>query len=299
MNLRTLSCSLSILLSLSIGACGGSTPASSTTASDALQRGGEPVTLKFGWTPATRMSVVEKVLSEGQSSESTFDMAVETDPRGLRVRYSNVRSSPAGGAGQSPDAIMAAIMSAVRSDIIVSTSGALSSVEFDAEQLTQALEKALPADATQEQKGLMMGMVGGLARGAAEGQAREDWGDLVETWSGKTLTPGAEVKLDRTHQMAMLGDVSFDVSARLEGTMGCPDGQGTCAKLVFDSVTRPSQTPQEITVKMRRHFELIADVATLLPQSSVLEVEGSIETTPGEPGEPIPPTRVERTYKRL
>jgi hypothetical protein len=194
---------------------------------------------------------------------------------------------------------MAAIMSAVRSDIIVSTEGALSSVEFDADQLAQALEKALPPDATQEQKGLMMGMVGGLARGAAEGQAREDWGDLIETWSGKTLTPGTEVKLDRTHQMAMLGDVSFDVSARLEGTMTCPDGQGTCAKLVFDSVTRPSSTPQEITVKMRRHFELIADVATLLPQSTVLEVEGSVETTPGEPGEPIPPTRVERTYKRL
>jgi hypothetical protein len=296
---RTFLCSLSILLSLLLGACGGSTPASSTTASDELQRGGDPVTLKFGWTPATRMSVVEKVLSEGQSSESTFDMAVEADPKGLRVRYSNVRSTPPGGAAQSPDAIMAAIMSAVRSDIIVSTDGAFSSVEFDADQLTQALEKALPPDATQEQKGLMMGMVGGLARGAAEGQAREDWGDLIETWSGKTLTPGAEVKLDRTHQMAMLGEVSFDVSARLEGTMACPDGQGTCAKLVFDSVTRPSPTPQEITVKMRRHFELIADVATLLPQSSVLEVEGSVETTAGEPGEPIPPTRVERTYKRL
>ena len=50
---------------------------------------------------------------------------------------------------------------------------------------------------------------------------------------------------------------------------------------------------------MRRHLELIADIATLLPHSTVLEVEGSIETAPGEPGEPIPPTRVERAYKRL
>jgi hypothetical protein len=294
---RTFLHSISIILSLA--ACGGTMPASSTTDAIATQ-GGDPVTLRFGWAPATRMSVVERVMQEGNGGESTFDMAVESDPKGLRVRFSNVQSAPSGGASQeSPDAMMAAIMSAVRSDIVVSTSGALSSVEFDADALTQALEKALPPDATEEQKGLMMGMVGGLARGAAEGQARDDWGDLVETWSGQTLTPGATVKLERKHQLAMLGDVTFDVSARLEGTMACPDGQGTCAKLVFDAVTRPSSTPQEITVKMRRHFELIANVATLLPQSSVLEVEGSIEMTPGEPGQTIPPTRVERTYKRL
>jgi hypothetical protein len=292
---RTFLCSLAILLSLA--ACGGTAPASSSTAADEAQSG-DPVTLQFAWAPATRMSVTERVMQEGQSSESTFDMAVESDPKGLRVRFSNVRSA-ASGASQSPDAIMAAIMTAVRSDIVVSSSGALSSVEFDADQFTKALEEALPADATEEQKGLMMGMVGGLARGAAEGQAREDWGDMIETWSGKTLTPGATVKLDRKHQLAMLGDVIFDVSARLEGTTACPDGQGTCAKLVFDAVTRPGQPQQEITVKMRRHFELVADVATLLPHSSVLEVEGAIETTPGQPGEPIPPTRVERTYKRL
>jgi hypothetical protein len=294
---RTFLYSLSIVLALA--ACGGSTPASSSTASDELQRGGDPVTLRFGWAPATRMSVVERMMQEGHNTEATFEMSVDSDPKGLRVRFSNVRTTSSNAAQESPDAMMAAILTAVRSDIVVSSGGELSSVEFDADALTQALMKTLPPDATEEQKGLMMGMVGGLARGAAEGQAREDWGDMIETWSGQTLTPGAAVKLERKHQLAMLGDVMFDVSARLEGTLACPDGQGTCAKLIFDSVTRPNETPQEITVKMRRHFELIADVATLLPQSSVLEVEGSIETTPGQAGEPIPPTRVERTYKRL
>lgn len=283
------------VLALALAGCGGS----ASEGGAEVTQGGEAVAPRFGWAPGTRMSVVEKMTQQGgQTHEASFDMSVESDPKGLRVRYSNVKTS--GGAGpESPDAVLEAVMSAVRSDLIVSSSGALSSVEFDADQLTAALMKALPPDATEEQKGLMMGMVGGLARGAAEGQAREDWGDLVETWAGQTLTPGATVKLERTHQLPMLGDVAFDVSARLEGTMACADSQGTCAKLVFDSVTRPSEAPQEITVKMRRHFELIADVATLLPQSSVLEVEGSIETTPGEAGEPIPPTRVERTYKRL
>jgi hypothetical protein len=303
--MRHLSKTVSFVLAVSavLGGCGGaSTTAPVAGAATPVDAKG-PVTLKFGWAPGARLSVVEDVAAAGQKFHSTYDIATEDAPEGLRVRFANVHATVNGGGAaakdQDPTGFMAAMLMTIRSNFVVSRAGSVSTVEFDANRMQQDLEKAFPANMSADQKGMLLGMAGGFGRMAAESMARDDWQDLVETWAGRSLALGTPAAFERTQNVGALGDVHFDVSARLESVAPCPDGKGTCAKLVADAVAKPGTEPVKgMSLHMRRHLELVTDVTTLVPCSSLLQIESDVQGA-GGPAESKESTRVERTYTRL
>jgi hypothetical protein len=299
--------SVFLCAALLVGACGGAaapaaTPSSPSPSPSAPAAGAPsaavsadaPLTPRFGWKAGTRMTVAERMVNDTDDAvlTSTYDLDAQDGRDGLRIALSNVQADARGGHDDGTDMAreIVKLMQVLRPDYVVTPAGALARVELNEERMAKGIASLHAPPEMKE-------MLTGLLTAGAKASVKEDWDDLVETWTNRTLAPGAAFEVTQTHEVGILGPATFDAKASFAGYVPCPATKQTCAKLVIQSALHPGAkgSPKPESVDVHRRFEVVTDPATLLPFSSLLEVDSSLSLVPGQKPVKVK-VRIERTY---
>lgn len=264
--------------------------------------------MRFAWPVGTRIRVAENTVNTTGDERTVLAMSyvlvVDRAPEGLRIRATDVRverSELPDGDDKSKAFLMFA--GGIKPDLLVGTDGTFVRAELDDARALKRLSDVAgppPPNAPKEAKEVADAMLQGLCTMAlelAKANAKEDWEDLVTLWSGRSpdALAHAPVPTERSHTLGMLGPTAFLARSGSSGLTACaPPSGGSCAQLTSTSTLVETKLVSAAT----RRLDVVADPATLLPRSTVSELDMTISL-----GDKLPTvaskTRVERTFTRL